>query len=286
MNVGNRPPPLAGCGADRAPKLRIARCPDPMTERTDYYQILGLDDDAPAEAVKRAYRSRVRACHPDRHPDDPAAAERFKGVTEAYEVLSDPARRQQYDLLRRPPFDTFGRFPVASAFSHPATQQPPVALRIRLSFEQALRGGKATVQLPDGRTAHIPVPKGTRDGTTARLRGRPDDGAAPLHVTFRVAPSERFRRDGDDLRIVETISVFDALLGTSLTITDAYDRDVPLNVPPGTQPGERLRIPGHGVETSQRTGDLVVEIAVAVPRDLSDEQRERLRAAAEETGLL
>ena len=256
-----------------------------MTERTDYYQLLGLSEDAPAEAIKQAYRSSVRACHPDRRPDDPAAAERFKGVTEAYEVLSDPARRQQYDLLRRPPFDTFGQFPIASAFSDPP-KHPPVALRIRLSFEQALRGGKATVQLPDGRTAHIPVPKGIRDGATARLKGKTHNGAAPLHVSFRVAPGKRFRRDGDDLHIVETISVFSALLGTTRTVTDAYGRDVPVDIPPGTQPGDQFRISGHGVETLQHTGDLVVEVAVTVPRDLSDEQRERLRAAADDAGLL
>lgn len=256
-----------------------------MTERTDYYQLLGLDENAPAEAIKQAYRSSVRTCHPDRRPNDPAAAEQFKGVTEAYEVLSDPARRQQYDLLRRPPLDAFGRFPVASAF-RPAPKQQPVSLRIRLSFEQALRGGKATVQLPDGRTAHIPVPKGIRDGATARLKGKPKHDAAPLRITFRVAPSERFRRDGDDLHIVETISVFDALLGMTRTVTDAYGRDVPLDVPAGTQPGDQIRIADRGVETLQRTGDLVVEIAVNVPRDLSDEQYAQLRAAAEDAGLL
>jgi DnaJ-class molecular chaperone len=255
-----------------------------MTERTDYYQLLGLDENAPAEAIKQAYRSSVRACHPDRRPDDPAAAEQFKVVTEAYEVLSDPARRQQYDLLRRPPFDAFGQFPIASAFSDPP--KPPVTLRLRLSFEQALRGGKATVQLPAGRTAHIPVPKGIRDGATARLKGKPKAGAAPLHVTFRVAPSDRFRRNGDDLHVIETISVFDALFGATRTVTDAYGRDVSLDIPAGTQPGDRIRIAGHGVATVQRTGDLVIEIAVSVPRDLSDEQRARLRAAAEDAGLL
>lgn len=257
-----------------------------MTERTDYYQLLGLDENAPVEAIKQAYRSSARACHPDRRPDDPAAAERFKVVTEAYEVLSDPARRQQYDLLRRPPFDAFGQFPTASAFSDPPKPKSPIPLRIRLSFEQALRGGKATVQLPAGRTAHIPVPKGIRDGTTARLKGKPQTGVAPLHVTFRVADDERFRRDGDDLHIIETVSVFDALFGTTRTVTDAYGRDVPLDISPGTQPGDRIRIADHGVATVQRTGDLVVEIAVTVPRDLSDEQRAQLRAAAEDVGLL
>jgi DnaJ-class molecular chaperone len=258
-----------------------------MAERTDYYQILGLDEDAPAEAIKRAYRARARACHPDRHPDDAAAAERFKGVTEAYEVLSDPALRQQYDLLRRYPFNTFGCFPAASAFGAAQRTSSRTDLRLRLSFEQALHGGKATVQLPDGRTAHIRVPQGVRSGTTMRLKGRPDAAspAVALHVTFHVAPSDRFRREGDDLCLIETISALEAVLGTSRELRDAYGREVSLEVPPGTQPGARLRVPGHGVATPHHTGDLVVEITMAVPR-LSDEQRDRIRAAAEEAGLL
>ena len=258
-----------------------------MTERYDYYQILGLDESAGAEAIKRAYRARARACHPDRHPDDPAAAEQFKGVTEAYEVLSNPTLRQQYDLLRRHPLNTFGRFPTASAFGPPPRTQIRTDLRIRLSFEQALRGGKATVQLPDGRTAHITVPQGVRDGATVRLKGKPsNEPAAELYVTFHVAPSQRFRREGDHLHVVETISALDAVLGTTRTLTDAYGREAALDVPPGTQPGARLRLRGHGVATRQRSGDLIVEIAVEVPRGLTEEQRARLRAAVEEAGLL
>lgn len=259
-----------------------------MAERSDYYQVLGLDDDAPAEAIKRAYRARARACHPDRHPGDPAAAERFKSVTEAYEVLSNPTLRQQYDLLRRYPLNAFGHLPTAAAFGTAHRTDSRTDLRLRLSFEQALRGGKATVQLPDGRTACIRVPPGTRHGATVQLNGKSADGASvsALHVTFQVAPSDRFRREGDDLCLVETISALEAVLGTTRELKDAYGRGVSLDVPPGTQPGARLRVPGHGVATPHHTGDLVVEITIAVPRGLSDEQRQRLREAAEETGLL
>jgi DnaJ-class molecular chaperone len=258
-----------------------------MAARSDYYQILGLDEDAPVEAIKRAYRARARACHPDRHPDDPAAAERFKGVTEAYEVLSNPTLRQQYDLLRRHPLNAFGHLPTAATFGTAQRASSRTNLRLRLSFGQALRGGKATVQLPNGRTTCIRVPPGTRDGATVQLKGRSPDGSdtSTLHVTFHVAPSERFRREGNDLCLLETVSALEAVLGTTRELKDAYGREVTLDVPPGTQPGARLRVPGHGVATPHHTGDLVVEITIAVPR-LSDEQRERIRAAAEKAGLL
>jgi len=63
----------------------------------DYYEILGVPRDADAEAIKRAYRKLALRYHPDRNPDDPQAAERFREATEAYEVLRDPEKRARYD---------------------------------------------------------------------------------------------------------------------------------------------------------------------------------------------
>ena len=64
---------------------------------TDYYAMLGVDRDAGPDEIKRAYRRLARELHPDVNPD-PATQERFKEVTAAYEVLSDPQKRQMYDM--------------------------------------------------------------------------------------------------------------------------------------------------------------------------------------------
>jgi curved DNA-binding protein CbpA len=63
----------------------------------DYYAILGVDRDAAEDEIKRAFRKLARETHPDANPDDPHAEERFRKVAQAYEVLSDPARRAAYD---------------------------------------------------------------------------------------------------------------------------------------------------------------------------------------------
>ena len=63
----------------------------------DYYQVLGVKRDADEKEIKRAYRKLARKFHPDHNPDDAAAEERFKDVTEAYEVLGDPDKRTKYD---------------------------------------------------------------------------------------------------------------------------------------------------------------------------------------------
>ena len=66
----------------------------------DFYRVLGVSKDADAKAIKKAYRTKARDLHPDRHPEDPSAEDRFKEVGEAYSVLNDPEQRQQYDAVR------------------------------------------------------------------------------------------------------------------------------------------------------------------------------------------
>jgi len=66
----------------------------------DPYEILGVSPSAPAEDIKLAYRKAARLYHPDKNPD-PAAADRFRSIQSAYELLADDARRRDYDLLRQ-----------------------------------------------------------------------------------------------------------------------------------------------------------------------------------------
>ena len=67
----------------------------------DLYAVLGVAEDADSKTISRAYRKLARELHPDTHPDDPAATERFKGVTAAYDVLGDETKRAEYDEFRR-----------------------------------------------------------------------------------------------------------------------------------------------------------------------------------------
>ncbi|MDX1531322.1 MAG: DnaJ C-terminal domain-containing protein, partial [Rhodothermales bacterium] len=94
------------------------------------------------------------------------------------------------------------------------------------------------------------------------------------------------RRNGDHLHVTETITAVEAMLGTTRSITSAYGRVIKLPIPPGTQPGECFRLRGQGIVTAKRAGDLFVEIQVEVPKTLTAAQREQIRKAAQDAGLL
>ncbi|MEM1041332.1 MAG: DnaJ C-terminal domain-containing protein [Bacteroidota bacterium] len=309
-----------------------------MPSLPDYYDTLGVSEDASAAEIKKAYRKLAREYHPDRNPDDAGAEEQFKAVQEAYDALGDATKRKQYDQMRRNPFggrgfqgfgqgesegyyqtpdgtrirvdpggftsddglggfgglgDLFGQFfggGGASPFggAQHDVKGGDVETRLGLSFEEALKGGKTEVGLPGGEKVRITIPKGVADGTRVRLRGKGQPGPTgtrgDLYLTFNVRPDPRFQRDGPNLVTTATINVAEALLGTTRAITTAYGKTIKVTIPPGTQPGERLRLKGQGVQTKDATGALFVEVEVRVPAALRDEAG--LRAWAEAEGLL
>ena len=263
-----------------------------MTEDTDYYRLFEVSESVSAEALKQAYRRLVRTCHPDHHRGDLDAEERFKSVQEAYAVLSDPDLRQAYDRRRIDPFARLAG--GAAVFPRDLDSilgtRADVEAQVRLTFDQALRGGTTEVRVPGGEAVRLGVPVGVRSGLKVRVRGQGCDdgrgGRGDLYVTFRVDPSPRFRREGEDLHLAETISALEAIVGTTRQITNAYGQTMKVHIPPGTQPGERLRLRGQGVATKRRTGDLFVEVQVTVPRSLTEVQRAALERAAREAGLL
>lgn len=309
-----------------------------MPETNNYYDILGVDEDASAKEIKKAYRDLARKYHPDRNPDKPNAEERFKEVQEAYSVLSDKEKRQEYDARRRfgggfggfggnggrrtyrspegfnvrfeqgrggfDESDNFGGFgDLFSSFfggrsgaeRDPFTQRRPrrggrdIETTLRISFEDALRGGKREVTLPDGEKIRIDIPKGVRSGFKIRLRDRGESGPrgrrGDLYVTFEVEEHPRFRRKGDDLYLTETVDALEAMLGTERRIPTPYGQHIKVTIPPGTQPDEKLRLRGQGIKTAEATGDLYVEVDVTIPENLSEAQRETLRKAAEKAHL-
>lgn len=184
--------------------------------------------------------------------------------------------------------DLFGRMFGGGG---PSAAPPPrdVEADVRLTFDEALRGGRQELRV-GGEAMRINIPQGVANGTRIRVHGKGAQGAGgrrgDLYLRFHVAPSPRFVREGDDLVVTETVSAFDALLGTSRTVETAYGQRVKLRIPAGTQPGTRLRVRGKGVDRGEgrSAGDLFVEVAVTVPT-LTQAQQERLAALRADLSL-
>jgi curved DNA-binding protein len=182
----------------------------------DYYEVLGVPRTATAEEIKRAYRQLARKHHPDLQPaaERTKAAERFKEINEAYEVLSDPDKRSKYDALGQnwksgmdftpPPgaewrtvdpgeWEDLGGFSdfFGSLFGRPTGRTGrggrggvritipgnDVEAELFVSLDEMLRGGRRRIQLPGGRSLDVEIPLGTREGTVLRLAGQGEPGA-------------------------------------------------------------------------------------------------------------
>ena len=131
----------------------------------------------------------------------------------------------------------------------------------------------------------ITVPPATDSGTKVRLKGQGNPapggggGGKPgdLYVTFQVQPDRFFRRKGLDVTCEVPVDMVRAILGTKLRVRTLAGQKVVLRIPPGTQPGRKFRIKGMGIEKNGRKGDQLVQIRVALPEKLTEEQTELLR---------
>jgi molecular chaperone DnaJ len=140
------------------------------------------------------------------------------------------------------------------------------------------------------RKLQVVVPAGVDTGSKVRLTGQGERGRAggtpgDLVITFKVKPHNFFRREGLDIHVSVPINIVQATLGSKLRVRTVSGKRVVLTVPPGTQSGTRFRIRGQGIEKGGRVGDQFVEVKVAVPDELSPEQKKAMEEFAEASGL-
>ncbi len=157
---------------------------------------------------------------------------------------------------------------------------------ISITFVESLRGTERelTFSEPGGgdRTVRVRIPKGVRDGETIRLRGQGGPGpagAGDLLLKVAVAPHPNYWREQNDLHVRATISLIEAYEGTSFAV-DTVSGAVRLKVPPGSQPGSKLRIPGKGIARGKAPGDVIVHVQVQLPPPGDPEVADHLRAAS------
>jgi curved DNA-binding protein len=255
----------------------------------DYYEVLGVPRTASADDVKRAYRQVARKHHPDLQPasERASAAERFKEINEAYEVLSDADKRARYDALGqnykggmdftpppgagRPTVTTgewndvgdvgdfsdffaslFGRSGAGTRRGGARIPIPgnDVEAELPLTLDDVLHGGQRRITL-DGKSLDVTIPRGIRDGATLRLAGQGGpgvNGGPPGDVYLHIRLAPHPR-----YRVVGDDLETDLPLWPWQAVlgaevrVDTPDGPVTLTVPPSTQNGVRLRLRGRGL---------------------------------------
>ena len=287
-----------------------------MATKKDYYQILGVSKDASEKEIKAAYRKLALKWHPDRHPDNKKEAEeKFKEINEAYQVLSDPKKRKQYDQFGHAAFDPASGFssdPFAGGF-----RQGPFTWTYTTTsgggfenidfadpfeiFEQFFGGGFAhagyhqakprpryslTVDFMDalkGATKEVVI-----DGKRRKIKipAGADDGTRirfkDFDVTLDVKPHPKYKRDGYNLFLNHEIPYSLAVLG-GVTEVELPDKKLKLKVRPGTKSHTLVRLRGEGVPmlNAKGKGDLYVRLIVDVPEKLTSEQKEAVERLRE-----
>lgn len=215
----------------------------------DYYQILGVNKKASADEIKKAYRKLAIKWHPDKNPNNKAAAEeKFKKISEAYAVLSDAKKREEYD-----------NFGSADQFRQQYSQEDifrGVDLdEILRSFGfGGMRGGGRTTTFRTGRRG---APSGYED-PFANIFG----GMGGGRQQYANMPEK-----GQDVEYNLSISLEESVLGAEKKLSlkiENRSEEINVKIPPGISTGKKLRLPGKGMygQNGGPSGDLYLNINV------------------------
>lgn len=273
---------------------------------TDHYKTLNIDKNASPEDIKKAYRKLAAQHHPDRGGE----TAKFQEIQSAYETLSDPNKRAQYDNPQ-PQFNPNGGFhggftahgfedmfsqmfgnghPFGDMFSRARpTRNRTINLQTTITLEEAFNGKDliANLQLPSGReqVLEIKIPPGIGDGMTLRLAEMGDDTIpgiprGDIHLTVNIQPHSTFIRQGDDLIMQLNVNCVDAMLGKITKVNTISKSVLEIKIPAGSQHGQMMSVVGHGmprINEQNAKGSLLIQINITIPKNLNDTQKELLK---------
>jgi curved DNA-binding protein len=255
----------------------------------DYYKILGVSESASQDEIKKAYRKLANQHHPDKGGDQA----KFKDISVAYDTLSDPQKKSEYDQTRRGGpqvrFNTggfdFGDIfggggsPFGSGFDifgRRVARNRDLNIQCKITLLDSYQGKQleANYQLPSGKqqTVVINLPPGVIHGDTIRYQGLGDDSfnhlpPGNLNVTIIVLPDNNYQRIGDDLYTEVHINPIEAIIGCRKTVRLITGKELTLEIRAGIGAGTEFASPGHGFTNphTKNKGRFVSVVSIKTP---------------------
>ena len=288
-----------------------------MASKTDYYDILGVSKSASAEEIKKAYRKQALEWHPDRHKDDKEAAEkRFKEINEAYQVLSNPQKRQAFDQYGAAGAQGFGGGnPFAGGF--PGGQSGPFTYTYQTGGENPFGnmdfgdpfdifesffgggnpfGGQRVRQVPRYSISltFMEAVKGVSKEVSVEGKKRKIKIPAGIYegatidfgdfrLSVNIKSDKLFERQDDDIYVSVAIPFSLAVLGGEIKVP-TIETEIKIRIRPGTQSGTMMRLREQGVSHlhGRGKGDEYVRINVVIPEKLNHDQKNIIEEMKEE----
>ncbi len=266
----------------------------------NYYSTLNVSSAATAEDIKKSYRKLAKTHHPDAGGDETI----FKKITEAYAILSDPDKRKLVDKGIDPTAPNTSNYynvntgnlnDIFSQFGFRYSQRnKSINIGVKITLEEVLTGKNidATVGLQGGKQKiiNITIPEGIATGQQVVFRGLgdtaiPNIAAGDLIVNVFIIKHAVFDREHKTLTYNKHISIWDAILGTIITVPTIDKKELKIKVPAGTQHNTIFKCKGHGVPALHSTsrGNLLVKITIDTPINLSDKHLEMVNLLQKES---
>lgn len=273
----------------------------------NYYKILDLETShVSIDEIKQAYRQAAKKYHPDLNVGDTLAEEKIKDINEAYKVLSVPASKRKYDRVWNAKFSRgkkafsrknekgvflnmfLGNLETEEKNKEKIKEKNPIKgenieTEISVKLYDAFYGLEKQISLKnnDGqlKTFTVKIPQGIRNEEKIRLigQGKPGENGGKngdLLIKIKIEDNHKFKLKGYDLYTDLFLTPWEAALGTRANI-ETIDDETKVYIPQGIQTGEKIRIPNKGYISSKNTrGDLVAEIKIVVPKQLTENEKE------------
>jgi curved DNA-binding protein len=276
----------------------------------DPYETLGVNKNTSPEDIKKSFKKLAKKYHPDMSGGDDS---KFKEINEAYDILKDPQKKQQYDLGGFDPSSPFNQAGFSfsttgfddiikdffqsgpsrtTSFHRQQMRNKDVKIRIRCTLEDIYfqTQKSLTVQLPNGQTkvVNVTIPVDANNNTIIRFKGLGDNthGNLPpgnLMVHVKIDEHDTYRRDDFDLHMDHKISVFDVICGTQLSLSHISKNKIKTTIPELSQPTQTIRFKERGMpKPDGNYGDLYVHLKPYTPTTVNSSIKKMIKGLKDE----